>query len=195
MNEFDEIYERMKAHGLQVPSDKVIIQIPDAKTMLKNAMTYFLGREGKQLVWLPQYDLIADWLSDNKGLGLFLYGSCGLGKTFVTRYAITAILLKYCNRVVTSFDMTEVLKDPDKVLAKHIIALDDIGTEDLSVKFGQRRSIIPEIMDAAEKYGKLLIITSNLGSEDLIAKYGNRTLDRILDITRRVEFSGKSFRG
>ena len=146
------------------------------------------------MIWLPQYDQIAEWLEDNKGRGLLLYGSCGLGKTFLTRYVIPAIILKYHNKVVHSFDMTELNKEPDKVLAKHLIAIDDIGTEDISIRFGEKRSVVPEILDAAEKYGKLLLLTSNLGGEDLIKKYGNRTFDRILAVTKRIEFNGKSFR-
>lgn len=194
MNEFEEIYERMKVHGLKVPTNKVEIKVPNAKTVLENALRYFLSLEGREMKWLPQYDLIAEWLEDNKGRGLLLYGSCGLGKTFITRYVITAILLKYGNKVVTSFDMVDVNKDPDKVLSKHIIALDDIGTEDISIKYGEKRSIIPEVLDATEKYGKLLLMTSNLGGEDLIKKYGNRTFDRILAVTKRIEFNGKSLR-
>lgn len=194
MIDFSDTLESMKSHGLKIPTEKVIISVKDAKQVLTQAMTYFLNKEGKTLVWLPQYDDISDWLSNNEGRGLFLFGSCGTGKTFITRYAITAILLKYCNKVVSSFDMTEVNSDPDTVLKKHIIALDDIGTEEISVKFGERRSIIPEILDSAEKYGKLLIITSNLGATDLIAKYGNRTFDRIIATTKRIEFKGNSFR-
>jgi len=194
MNEFAEIFEQMKVHGLKVPANKTIIRIPNAKTVLENAMRYFLSLEGKEMNWLPQYDLIAEWLENNYGRGLLLYGSCGLGKTFITRYAITAIILKYCNKVVTSYDMIDVNKEPDKVLSKHIISLDDIGTEDISIKYGEKRLIIPEVLDATEKYGKLLLMTSNLGAEDLIKKYGNRTFDRILAVTKRIEFNGKSFR-
>lgn len=194
MNEFAEIFESMKMHGLKVPINKVQINVPNAKKVLENALNYFLNLEGKEMKWLSQYDSVAEWLEDNKGRGLLLYGSCGLGKTFLTRYVITAILLKYCNKVVHSFDMVEVNKDPDKVLSKHIISLDDVGTEDISIKYGERRSIVPEILDATEKYGKLILITSNLGGEDLIKKYGNRTMDRILAVTKRIEFNGKSFR-
>ncbi|MDD3489208.1 MAG: hypothetical protein PHR62_04905 [Paludibacter sp.] len=193
-NEFEEIFEQMKVHGLKVPNNKIIIRIPNAKIVLENALRYFLGLDGKKMIWLPQYDQIAEWLEDNKGRGLLLYGSCGLGKTFLSRYVIPAIILKYHNKVVHSFDMTELNKEPDKVLAKHLIAIDDIGTEDISIRFGEKRSVVPEILDAAEKYGKLLLLTSNLGGEDLIKKYGNRTFDRILAVTKRIEFNGKSFR-
>lgn len=194
MSNFEEIVNNMRSHGLKLPVERVNISVPDAKNVLIKAMTFFLNKQGKTLVWLQQYDEIADWLTDNNGKGLLLFGSCGTGKTFIARYAITAILLHYCNKVVTSFDMAEVNADPDKVLTKHIISLDDIGTEEISIKFGERRSIIPEILDSAEKYGKLVIMTSNLGATELIAKYGNRTFDRIIATTKRIEFNGKSFR-
>lgn len=193
-NDFAAIVEQMKIHGMKVQVPKVFIQVPEAKIILKNALTYFLGLEGKQLVWLPQYDQVAEWLENNKGLGLFLYGTSGLGKTFLTRYAISAILLKYCNKVVSSFDMVEANKEPEKVLQKHIIALDDIGTEEISVKYGEKRSVVPEILDSVEKYGKLIMLTSNLGAEQLVQKYGTRTMDRIIGTTKRIEFAGKSFR-
>lgn len=194
-NEFAEIFEQMKAHGMKAPTPKVFIRIPNAKTILRNALTYFLSLEDRQLVWLPQYDAVAEWLEDNEGRGLFLYGTSGLGKTFLTRYVIPAILLKYCNKVVTSFDMVEVNREPEKVLQKHIIAIDDAGTEEISVKYGEKRSVVPEIMDSVEKYGKLILLTSNLGAEQLVQKYGTRTMDRIIATTKRVEFTGKSFRG
>lgn len=194
MENFSDVYEQMKAHGLKVPANRVFIKVPDAKNILKDALTFFLAQEGKQIVWLPQYDQVADWLSDNEGRGLLLYGDCGLGKTFITRYALAAIILKKLNKVVTSFDMTEVNATPDKVLSKHIIALDDIGTEEISVKYGEKRSVIPEIFDAAEKQGKLILATSNLNAEKLIDKYGNRTVDRMLSTMKRIEFTGKSFR-
>ena len=193
-NDFASIYEQMKLHGMKVQTPKVFIRVPDAKTVLKSALTYFLGLEGKQLVWLHQYDSVAEWLADNEGRGLLLYGTSGLGKTFLTRYVISAILLKYCNKVVSSFDMVEVNKNPENVLQKHIIALDDIGTEEISVKYGEKRSVVPEILDSVEKYGKLILLTSNLGAEQLVQKYGTRTMDRIIATTKRVEFTGKSFR-
>jgi len=195
MSEISEIFEEMKLHQLKVPTNKVMIQIPGAKVILHDVLEYALSLEGKRLVWLPQYDHVAEWLENNEGRGLLLYGACGLGKTFITRYVITAILLKYARKVVHSFDLAEVNKEPEKALQKHIIALDDIGTEEISVKFGEKRSMVPEILDATEKYGKLLLMTSNLGAEDLILKYGNRTFDRMLAVTKRIEFSGRSFRG
>lgn len=185
----------MKIHGLKTPVQKVVVRVPNSKTVLQNALTYFLSLEGKQPVWLPQYDQVAEWLSNNEGRGLLLYGSCGTGKTFLTRFVLPAVLLKYCRLVVSQFDMAEANFSPDKVLQKHILTLDDIGTEEISVKYGEKRSIVPEVLDSTEKYGKLLFLTSNLGAEQLVNKYGTRTFDRILAVTKRIEFNQKSFRG
>jgi DNA replication protein DnaC len=195
MDDFKAILDEMRLHNMKVPATRIFFQIQNANEVLKNAMTYFLSFENKKFVWLPEYNLVANWLADNKGKGLFLYGSVGTGKTFITRYVIPAILLKYKKLVVSSFDMTEVNADPEKVLSKRIIALDDIGTEDASVKFGEKRMVIPEILDEAEKYGKLLLITSNLGSKELVSKYGSRIFDRLIETTIGIEFNGKSFRG
>jgi DNA replication protein DnaC len=194
MNEFEGIIEEMRLHNMKVPEMGISFQIPNAKEVFKNAMTYYLGLKKQKLVWLPEYDFVVNWLADNKGKGLFLYGNVGTGKTFITRHVIPGILLKYKRLVVSTFDMTEVNADPDYVLSKKLIALDDLGTEEAYIKFGEKRLIVYEILDAAEKYGKLLLITSNFNSKDLISKYGNRGVDRLITITTGIEFKGKSLR-
>jgi len=193
--DYRSVYEQMKTHGFQLPANTVHIRILNAKDELIAAMKYFLSLEGKQLVWLPQYDEVAAWLEDNDGRGLLLYGTCGLGKTFMTPYAITAVLLNCCGKVVSSYNMVDLQKKADEIMQKHIIALDDIGTEEtVSVNYGQKRAVFSEIIDLAEKQGKLLLLTTNLSGEDLITKYQNRTMDRIIALTKRIEFKGTSFR-
>ena len=191
---FDAIVEEMKAHGMKLPSDKVYISVPNARTVLQNAMRYFLSLERRQAAWLPEYEKVAAWLSSNGGRGLFLFGNCGRGKSILCRYALPAILLKYCRKVVTVFDIQDMNRDIDLALSKHILSLDDIGTEELSVKYGDRRLAFAEIMDAAEKQGKLVIVSTNLGESELRDRYGDRVLDRIRAVTTRVLFTGKSLR-
>ena len=191
---FEGIVKDMQSHGMKTPSRKIRISVPDASAVLSNAMKYFIGLEGKQSQWLKEYGKVAEWLADNQGKGLFMYGNCGRGKSVLCRYALPAIILKYCGRVVSVFDIQDMNRDIDLVLSKRIVSLDDIGTEELSVKYGERRMAFAEIMDAAEKRGNLVIVSTNLGSKEIAERYGDRVLDRILSTTTRVLFTGKSLR-
>lgn len=194
MEDLNGILREMKAHGMRVPEERVHISIYEAKAVLRNAMRFFIAREGREMQWLPEYENVAEWLSDNKGRGLFLFGNCGRGKTLLSRYVIPAILLKYQRRVVSYFDAQELNERIDEALTKKIVSVDDIGTEEVLVSYGNRRLAFLELADAVEKNGKLLIVTSNLNHEQLINKYGDRTLERVLATTKRVLFTGKSMR-
>lgn len=194
-SDISKVIEDMKRAGMPSPIDKVFISIPDAKSVLQKYLSHFLQMQGRKLQWLPEYDHICEWLSDNKGLGLFMYGNCGRGKSFLGRYILPAILLKYNNKIVKTFDVQEMNKDPELLLSKHIIGIDDIGTEEVSNTFGNKRMVFGEIMDSVEKESKLIIISSNLQQKDLKEKYGDRILDRIKETTKRVLFEGESLRG
>ena len=49
-------------------------------------------------------------------------------------------------------------------------------------------------MDAAEKYRKLVIVSTNLNGDQIVARYGQRVMERIISVTRRIEFKGQSQR-
>lgn len=191
----NRILEEMKAHGMKVPNEKVNIAIHNAEKVFKNALSYFIGLEnGKQAEFLPEYQSVAKWLENNEGRGLFLYGNCGRGKTIIAQYVVPAILLKYCRKVVACYDAQEMNEKLNEVLQRKLLCIDDIGTEDVSVVYGNKRLAFLEVVDAAEKQGKLLIVTSNLNHEQLVEKYGDRAMDRIRATTKRILFVGDSLR-
>lgn len=194
MEDLSTIISDMKLHGMRVPDEKINISIGGAKNILTNALKYFISLEKKEYIWLPEYEKISEWLNDNNGRGLFMHGDCGRGKTVLARYVIPAILLKYDRKVVNCFDAQEMNTNLDDVLKKKIVCIDDIGTEEISISYGNKRLAFLEVVDASEKHGKLLIITSNLNQEQLVQKYGDRTMDRIISTTKRVLFKGKSLR-
>lgn len=196
MNNFDykRVVEDMRAARLTVPENRVLVRVSNALEELKAAMNYFVSLEEKKLVWMPQYDRVAEWLSDNKGRGLLLYGTPGQGKTLIGRYAIPAILYHRLSLIANAVDATALNRDPDLWLTKKILSIDDIGVEDISNKYGNRRMVVSEVLDAAEKNGKLLILTSNLTKDQLIEKYGDRVFDRIIATTQRIAFVGESLR-
>ena len=194
MKSFEQIAGDMRSLGMRLPAGKINVTIPHAGSVLRAAMEYFIGLENKPLQWLPEYDRVAEWLAGNQGRGLFLFGHCGRGKSVLCRYAIPAILLHHMHKVASVYDVQEMNRNLDVVLSKHIISLDDIGTEEVSVKYGERRQAFAEVMDAAEKYGKLVIVSTNLSAEQLRKQYGDRVVDRIRSTMCRIPFNGESLR-
>ena len=194
MNDFNEICCRMKEHDMPVPQSQVMVRVPEARTVLYHYMKDCLAQKRSELHWLPEYEEVADWLTDNRGRGLFLYGDYGRGKTVLGYHVLPAILLKYMNKVVNVYDAQKMNSDIDKLLRKHVVSLDDIGTEDTLVSYGNRRLAFAEVMDAAEKYRKLIIVSTNLNGDQIVARYGQRVMERIISVTRRIEFKGQSQR-
>ena len=118
----------------------------------------------------------------------------GSGKSLICWKIIPLLLNHYCRKIVSCYDAQQMNADIDAVKAKHIIYIDDVGTENLSVKFGEKRLAFCEIVDEAEKRGKFLILTTNLSLDEISQKYGERTMDRLVAITTRVKFKGDSLR-
>ena len=199
-NSFDEVFAQMRMHGMAVPAPQVEIRIPDAHTVLERCFRYFLSVQQAELEWQPEYDEVAAWLENNHGRGLFLYGDCGRGKSLLARYVLPALLLKYMRKVVSVYDVQQMNSRLDEVLTKHIISLDDIGTEEISNVYGNKRLAFAEIMDAAEKQGKLVIVSTNLQkhgkgqAKGIVETYGERVYERIIATTKRIEFKGASLR-
>lgn len=189
---FDEVFSEMRKMGMKAPVSSVRIKVPNSRTMIYAGLKSVLAKE--EVVWLPEYEKVADWLTDNKGRGLFMFGNCGRGKSLLGRYVLPAIILSCCQKVVNVFDMQDLNANLDLALKKHLVSLDDVGTEEMAVKYGERRMAFPEIMDAAEKCGKLVIVSTNLGESELRERYGDRILDRIKALTFRVCFNGESLR-
>lgn len=194
MKSFETIVKEMRSMQMPLPSDKIQLRLTDASQVLSDGLAYFLALQGREMQWLPEYDEVAAWLSANNGRGLFLYGNCGRGKSLLCRYVLPAILLGYYGRVTTIFDTYEMNSNIDFVLSKHIISIDDIGTEEVSNIYGNKRMAFAEVMDAAEKHNKLVMVSTNLSVGDIRKRYGDRVLDRIKSTTTRILFQGESLR-
>lgn len=182
--------ELMQAHGMQVPGIKVHFSIDNAAEAFKIAFTEFVPTYQH----IKEYDEVIKWLSNNEGKGLFMYGTRGRGKTIIAKYVIPALLLAYHSKVVNYYDIQDFKTKYDEIITKKIIALDDIGTEEVIVNYGNRVEPFSEIMDIVEKKSKMIIITSNITEKQLIERYGMRILDRLKATTTRVLFTGESFR-
>jgi DNA replication protein DnaC len=186
----EKIRELLEKNNICLPDKKVYIKIENSKEKIMQYGAYFVPN----FVWVDDYTEIVNWLENNDGRGLFLYGDCGRGKTQFAKYILPAILLAETNKVLRYYDVQECKLKFDEIMAKKILSLDDIGTEEIINNYGTKIDPFAEIIDSVEKKSKLIVITSNLNQDQLTARYGVRILDRIKSTTTRVLFQGKSFR-
>lgn len=187
---FNVTVERLRNTGFSPDASNVYLHIPEAKQALAIGLKRFVANPQ----WLPEYDLIADWLSDNHGRGLLCIGHVGRGKTVICAKILPVILNYYCHLIVNVADATEFNTKHEELKQRHILCIDDVGVENEAIRYGERKVPFAELVDLAEKKGKLLLITTNLTTAELSAKYGARTLDRLKAITHVVHFEGESLR-
>ena len=189
--DFKKVTDYLVSIGSIKMPNRVYVKIPNAMDMIQRGIDHFTGGNG---VWIPEYDEIADWLTNNDGRGLFCIGKVGRGKSLLCTKVIPALMSYYCRKIVSVYDAQQMNAQLDEVLSKHIVCIDDLGTEEIAVSYGTRRMAFAELADAAEKEGKLLLITTNMTVDQFREKYGERVIDRLRVLTRSVLFSGESLR-
>lgn len=167
-------------------------KIANPKFDIEQGLKYYLGNRA---IWLPEYDEICNWLEDTRGQGLMCIGNCGRGKSLVCSKILPIVLYKHFSLVSKRYSMQDLSNNLDEALQQRFIILDDVGTEEMRVKYGEKRTPFAEIVDQAERKGNTMVITSNLTTQDFQAKYGERVVDRLRELTKLVAFQGKSLRG
>ncbi len=193
---FKNLISQMRDTGYPQEIDRVQISIPNAEKRLRGGLQYVVNmKSGCNAEWNEHnYRPIVDWMTDNKGKGLLMFGGCGLGKSVIGMYILPLLIKDVHKKVVNIFSAQELNKKIDEILKLHIIYIDDIGTEDNLNSYGNKRMPFAELCDAAEKKGKLLILTTNLSIDELTERYGDRVVDRLIATTKAVPFTGDSLR-
>lgn len=171
----------------------------DARNALMRGLKYFVGDNAQ---WIAEYNLIADWLSDNHRRGLLLHGSNGVGKSLITT-KVFPVIFKYYMRLQSGVDLyycvkaTNVAELFDKDMSMRlspILIIDDVGAESITSHYGTKRDFISELIDDCEDKKRLLIITTNLTPSEIGERYGIRTLDRLHAITHSFTIEHATFR-
>lgn len=193
---FKKLVSQMRDTGYPQEIDRVQINIPNAEKRLRGGLQYVVNmKSGRNAEWNERnYRPIVDWMTDNKGKGLLMFGGCGLGKSVIGMYILPLLIKDVHKKVVNIFSAHELNQKIDDILKLHIIYVDDIGTEDNLNSYGNKRMPFAELCDAAEKKGKLLILTTNLSIDELTQRYGDRVVDRLIATTKAVPFVGDSLR-
>ena len=207
-NKLDEIFrsgvDAMREFGFNPYPRCLRLQVPQAREMLTAGLRYYLGDDAK---WLPCYDEVAAWLSDNHSRGLLCIGPCGLGKTLIVQNILPVIIRQYCQLIVSTYSAQEMNENIHHIVKQKLVVIDDVGTEP-AVKFdyGERSSPFLKLCDAAEKQGILLMMTANLRTThgvdrqgniipSIEDRYGDLVLSRLRSVVKIVQFKGKDMRG
>ena len=155
----------------------------------------------KEMRWLKEYDEVCDWLANNGGKGLFLYGACGRGKTNTILGVIRPLFL------ATGISLPGMHASllPSKSVYHEgwnfesyrkwkYSYIDELGTEKMVNDYGEKFEPFTEIINKAEQDLDILVITSNLTPDQFLQRYGDRSMDRIRRLCKAVEFKGESLR-
>ena len=174
------------------------IAIPNARKRLEDGLRYFLNDRAQ---WLPGYEKIADWLTDNRGRGLLCVGTPGRGKSLICQQ-ILPVILGNGGRPIPSVSAKEVHTRLEDLKHERICIIDDLGKEPRR-QYGNVDNSFFELCNNAERTGNLLIITTNLSTtpydrtlypSSIQETYGTEVLDRLKSITKMVRLEGQSLR-
>lgn len=169
----DIIRQQRKGGGFKGDA-KVRWTLQDADVLLMRGLAYAIGPTAQ---WLPEYDAVADWLSDNQGKGLMCIGDCGRGKTIITRDILSVLFAKTIRvcfqdgttgHPVYNYFLAKELKSRwTEVERCKIICVDDVGTEAIAKVYGETHNYFSELVDLCNDRDKLLICSTNLSQEQL----------------------------
>ena len=169
--------------------------IANARERMEKGLQHFLGDRAQ---WLPAYDQVVEWLTDNKGRGLLCIGTSGLGKTLVCEKLLPVILGSNI-KTVTADGLYDHI---DELLKERCVIIDDLGKEPMK-RYGQPDTSFFKLCDAAERRGILLIVTTNLSTNrvnnplytsSIEERYGRDVISRLRATVKVVEFKGKDMR-
>lgn len=158
--------------------------------------------------YLPEYDLIIEWMSNTNDKGLMLMGDCGRGKSVILNYVLP-VLFRMRNRVflpVHAQDICNVIPNQqafygqrqitylDRLLNSAYPAIDELGVEPMMNDYGERSEGFNLVLNAAERYHRPVFLSTNLDEEHIFNRYGERTMDRLTHLCLTVPFNGRSLR-
>ena len=189
MEKIGEIYRKMRKDGV-LHLARIRFGISNARTRLYNGFKYFCGENAQ---WLPEYEEVAKWMTDNEGLGLMLIGSNGRGKSVIATKILPLLFREqgYYYAICHANEMNERRKE---LAQSKILCIDDVGVEDIANNYGERINVFMNLMSDVERKDKLIVITTNLNQDEMEQRYSTRTTDRINEVCKVISFNGGSMR-
>lgn len=147
----------------------------------------------------------------SKGIGIYLYGASGVGKSHITACMANALMEKYYTVLYTNFsEISKQIRGTfnkrgeseqafiEKLASIDFLFIDDFGTERLKKDEEDLwlQEKVFEVINKRYNNNKPTIYTSNYSAKEMIEKRGlaPKTVDRILETCESMKLEGKSFR-
>lgn len=150
----------------------------------------------------------ASELENRNGRGLFIKGSCGIGKSYGV--ACLAEYFKWPRIPAKVLQVAYMTADDDQFLQfvdaldyfgrPQTIVIDDLGTEDFPLmKYGTPCNLLADVLDRRyyegfHRNGVRTIVTCNLTDKQLRERYGLRIDDRMNEMFTFATVEGRSLR-
>ena len=203
----EEACQQLVKSGFIKQNQQIKIAIGNPKPVFAEAFIT-LGIEGstfeckrKKFIPMLGYTQIYEWLSDNKGKGLWIAGDSGTGKTIIATMVIPVVLkLLYPMLTPTlirhyQLNIKETAMQMYKqAIYSRVVIFDDMGRENTVNDFAGKFEFVPGIIDALENQNGMFIFTTNLPEGQLEQRYGTPTIDRIRGMCTKVVIKGKTNR-
>lgn len=147
--------------------------------------------------------------------GIFLGGAVGVGKTMMMRlfsknqrqvFAIkTSKSIADAFQLEGEFSLQQLIVCPtlpsndasNFYHSKMGLCIDDIGTEEFKVHYGNRKNVIGDLLELRYtngNYGPLLHLTTNLSDNQIKEFYGDRVASRIRETMNLIQLKGEDRR-
>lgn len=195
---FSQIADYLNRRTREQQHDPTHIQIADARKRLTDGLHYFI--KDRPVQWLPGYDQIVRWLTDNDHRGLLCFGYPGTGKSLICQRILPILIPNGQNATIVK--ATELHDRLSELCQQPIVVIDDLGREPRK-HYGDIDQSFFELCDNAERTHQLLIITTNLStvpcddphySDDICTRYGTDVLSRLQAITHTARIEGEDLR-
>lgn len=179
-----------------VGQGKIHIHIDNARERLEDGLKYYL--KDKPVTWLPGYEHIVRWLTDNDNRGLLCFGYSGVGKTLICQKILPILI----GRPVVCVKANELHKRLEELKQQRILVIDGLGNEPRK-HYGNTDQSFYELCDNAEHTGNILIITTNLSTntvddphypDSIKNRYGEEVFTRLKAITHTARIEAESLR-
>lgn len=158
--------------------------------------------------FLPEYASIIEWMTNTRGMGLLLTGDCGRGKSTILTGVVPVLIYQATGLVVRPIHSEQFEKpckatwpnagdkpkNIDYLCNTYFPIIDEIGIEPLINDYGEKYEGFNRVLNVAEHKLKPVFVSTNLTLEQMLKRYDVRTIDRLVRLSRTVEFKGESYR-